>query len=147
MNPVLKFLRHQFQSLCSCKSQRQQTFSRLCKECSSKINKLLLQTCLKISKQNYLTFLWHFMRTSKISMTTLTHSGKTAFTHWRCCKQASKQEKQHHNESYRVKFKYNALKHFTFVKWEMLIFNIKWKRKFNIADLCDGAKALMNSVE
>ena len=88
MNPVLKFLRHQFQSLCSCKSQRQQTFSRLCKECSSKINKLLLQTCLKISKQNYLTFLWHFMRTSKISMTTLTHSGKTAFTHWRCCKQA-----------------------------------------------------------
>ena len=146
MNPALKFLRHQFQSLCSCKSLRQQTFARLCKECSSKINKLLLQTCLKNIKTKLSDFSLTFHEDFK-------NFNDYSYPLWKNCiyaltmLQASKQEKQHHNKSYRVKFKYNALKHFTFVNWEMLIFNIKWKRKFNIADLCDGAKALMNSVE
>ena len=63
------------------------------------------------------------MRTSKISMTNLTHPGKL---HLRIDDAASKQARETTSQrKYRVKFKYNALKHFTFVIWEMLIFNIK----------------------
>ena len=146
MNLVLKFLRHQFQSLYSCKSQRHQTFSSLCKECSSK-NKQTPLAHLPKKYQNKIIRLF-----SDISWGLQKFQWPISPTleklHLRIDDAANKQARETTSQrKYRVKFKYNALKHFTFVIWEMLIFNIKWKRKFNIAELCDGAKALMNSVE